>query len=53
MSVSNNFLNHEISFSKQKNRTYVISFGAYIIKLQSCDLAVCAALELCPRFVQT
>ena len=53
MSVSNNFLNHEISFWKQKNRIYVIFFCVYIIELQSCDLTVYVALELCSRFLQT
>ena len=53
MSGSNNFLNHEISFWKQKNRIYVIFFCVYIIKLQSCDLTVYVALELCSIFLQT
>ena len=53
MSVSNNFLNHKISFWKQKNRIYVIFFCVYIIELQSYDLTVYVALELCLRFHQT
>ena len=47
MSVCNKFLNHKISFWKQKSRVYVILFCAYIIELQSCDLVVCLALEHC------
>ena len=46
-------MNHEISFWKQKKRTYVIFFCVCIIKLQSCDLTVYVALELCSRFLQT
>ena len=52
MSVSDNFLNHKISFWKQKSTIYVILFYAYIIELQSCDVGVCVALELCSRFLQ-
>ena len=53
MPVCNNFLNHKISFWKQKNRIDMILFCIYIIDLQSCDLVVCVALELCSRFLKT
>ena len=51
MSVCNKFLKHKISFWKQKKWIYVIFFCA-LIELQSCDLVVCVALELCSKFLQ-
>ena len=53
-SVHNNFLNNKISFWKQKNRIWkTILFCVYLIVLRSCNLVVCIALELPPRFLQT
>ena len=54
-SVYNHFLNHEISFWKQKNRIHVktILFCVYINEFQVCALVTCVAYELCASFLQT